>query len=152
MGAVYSIKLKKRVVLLEKTLLMLEEMKVLFKYLNMPVNEMLKRLSEKDYFTELSFLHKCCNDLMHGVDFPLAWKASLENSSHLYKSAETDKLLHLGQNLGASSTENQIKILDLQTEYFEEFLELAKSKYKKQGNTAIILSALTGCMIFIVII
>ena len=151
-GAVYSIKLKKRVDILEKTLLMLEEMKMLLKYLNVPVNEMLKKLCEKDYLSELSFLYECSFELQQNRDFPVAWRDSLENSSHLYKSAEIDRLLQLGQNLGASDAENQIKLLDLQTVYFEEYLDIAKNKYKKQGNTALTLSALAGCMIFIVII
>ena len=152
MGAAYSINIKKHIRILEKTLLMIEEMKVLLQYLNIPVNEIINTLCRKDYLKELEYLEKCRLYLCDGTDFPAAWKNSLHGTSHLYKSAEIERLLHLGQNLGVSNTDNQLKMLELQTNYFEEFLLQAKNKCKKYGNIAVTLGALTGCIIFIVII
>ena len=152
MGAVYSIKLKKRIIYLENTLMMLHEMKINIEYLNMPVCEMIYKMKSKDYFAKLEFLSECCKAVKEGRDFPEAWKTALEISNYYYKSEETDKLLHLGANLGTSDLENQIKILNIHTEYFENYLKKAKSTQQKYGNMIFGITSLAGCMIFIMAI
>ncbi len=151
MGTAYSIKLKKRISILENTLLLISEMKIQLEYLNMPVYEMIKQMKSKVYFGKLDFLNECCNLIESGFDFPIAWKKAITHS-HCYKRDETDKLLHLGENLGTSNLSNQINILNIHSEYFENFLIEAKAKQRKYGNISISVSALAGCMIFIMAI
>ncbi len=152
MGVIYSIKLKKRVSIVHETLIMLEEMKVLLQYLNIPVYEMLMQISNKDYLRDLDFIAECCRQMSAGTDFPMAWKDALKSTDQLYKTEEIEKLLQLGENLGTSNAENQLKFLNLQTTCFETFLKTAEDKNKKYSTTAITLSTLTGCMIFILIL
>ena len=131
---------------------MLEEMKIQLSYLNVPVYDLMMNLKDKDYFKELVYLRVCFEALKNGDDFPNAWKKSIETTFNLYKTQEKESLLQLGQNLGTSSIENQLQILNIQLEYFKDFLEISKSKYKKYGNTLTALGILSGCMIFILVI
>ena len=151
-GVICSTKLKKHIAVLEKTLVMLEEMKLQLNFLNVPIYELLSNISEKEYLKELSYLKECCENISKGADFPIEWKKALEKTSHLYKTEEIERLLQLGSNLGASSTENQLSILNMQTAYFGEFLENAKDKSRKYGNTFTVLGALSGCMVFLLVI
>lgn len=151
-GVISSTKLKTHITILEKTLIMLEEMKIQLNYLNVPIFDLLTNLSEKEYLKGLFYLKECHSDLEQGIDFPRAWKNSIENASHLYKTDEKERLLQLGCNLGASSTENQLNILDLQIVYFTEFLENAKNQSEKYGSTITALGVLSGCMVFILVI
>ena len=151
-GAIYSIKLKKRIVLLEKTIMMLEELKIQLQFLNLPVFEMLCKAQNKDYLSDLDYMFVCSEEMNCGNDFPSAWKISLGNSHLLYKREEKERLLQLGENLGVSNTESQINILNMQINCFTEFLEKAKYKNLKYGNMATLLGVLSGCMIFILVI
>ena len=125
---------------------------MLLQYLNIPVYEMLVQISRKDYLRDLCYISECCCFMSRGEDFPLAWQNALKSSGHLYKTDEKDKLLQLGTNLGTSDTQNQIRILDMQTKYFEAYLNAAVEKNKKYSSMTLTLSVLCGCMIFILII
>jgi stage III sporulation protein AB len=151
-GAAYSIKLKKHVTLLENTLLMLQDIKIQLQYLNMPLYELLLEIKTKKYFSEIKFIDECNKLIVSGVDFPDAWKNSVCTNPQYYKREEIYKLLHLGENLGSCNIENQLIIMDLHISYFHDFLEKAKSKQHKYGNMILILSVLSGCMIFIMVI
>lgn len=151
-GAAYSIKLKKRVILIEKTLVFFEEVKILLEFLNMPIYEMLNEINKKTYLKDLNFIALCCEKMKNATDFPLAWKEAVEDTSLLYKTAEREKLLQLGENLGKSSKENQLIILNLHTLYFQEYLENAKNTSKRYGNMATAIGVLSGCMVFILLI
>lgn len=131
---------------------MLEEMKILLQYLNIPVYEMLIQISDKEYLKELDYVQECITVMNCGTDFPLAWKRSVLSANQLYKREEIDKLLQLGENLGTSDAENQMKILNMQTSYFETFLKSAEEQSQKYSTASITLSVLFGCMIFILII
>ncbi len=132
---------------------MLEEMRMLLTYLNVPVYEMLVQISEKSYLCELSYIRECISLMREGADFPIAWKKVITSAAMpLYKREEIEKLLQLGENLGTSNTDNQIKILDMQISYFSLFLQRVQEENQKYSKTAVTLSALIGCMIFIIII
>ena len=147
-ATVYSSELKRRVIILSETSLMIYEMKIQLEYLNMPVYDMIDNLSKKDSLTEIDFLRQCRELLSQGKDFPLAWKTSVLNAMH-YKMNEKTVLLQLGSNLGTSNKENQIEMLQLHKIAFDEFIKTAKDKEAKYGKMSITLAALTGCMFFV---
>lgn len=148
----YSVKLKQRVDLLEKTKLMIEEMKIQLKFLNLPVYDILIKISQKDYLKKLTYISDCCSTISIGNDFHKSWQAAV-NSTHLpYKREEKERLLHLGLNLGTSDTENQLNILSLNSIYFDECISKAKLEEKKYGNMTTTLGLLIGCMIFILLL
>lgn len=132
--------------------MMFEEMKILLEYLNTPVYDLVNITRDKDYFRNLKFLHLCCNYLKKGEDFPDAWKNAIDESATMYMTQEKERLLQLGENLGTSNKEGQMKILNMQIVSFEDFLQKAKHKRKKYAGTAKALGVLSGCMIFILAI
>ena len=131
---------------------MLRDIKIQLQYLNMPLYEILSEMKSKSYFSEIVFIGECEKLIVSGEDFPDAWKKAISNNPQYYKRDEMYKLLHLGANLGSCNLENQLEIIDLHTEHFEFFLEKAKSKQQKYGNMTLLLSMLSGCMIFIMVI
>ena len=151
-GAVYFIKLKKRIVLLERTVLMIQEMRMQLEYLNLPVYELVNKIKSKGHLSELGFLYDCSELIEEGLDYPAAWKKSLENTVLYYTMTEKDKLLHLGLNLGTSNTENQINMLDMYSIYFNEYLSKAKVKEQKYASLTMTFAVLSGSIIFILII
>lgn len=149
MGVAYSVRLKRRVVILEKTRIMIEEMKIQLRYLNVPLYDMLKSMRKKEYLQKLSIIAESCDLIDKGSDFHTAWKYAVENTALPYKTDETDRLLHLGLNLGVSDAENQLRILALESEYFDQYISEAKLSEKKYGSLTTTLGILSGCMIFI---
>lgn len=131
---------------------MIEEMKILLQYLNMPLSEMFKSLDNKAHLKDLDFIGKCVSAMENGSDFPIAWKNSVFSTSVLYKTQEKERLLQLGLNLGAGDTESQLKILNVYSVYFQGFLEKAKQECKKNASTSAVLGFLSGFMIFILLI
>lgn len=152
MGVTYSINLKRRVILLETTKLMIEEMKIQLNYLNLPIYDILKNFEDKAYFDKLSFIVQCSHRIEKGDDFRMAWQNAINSSSLPYKIDEKERLLHLGMNLGISDTKNQLIILDLNSSYFDEYILKAKAYEKKYGNLVASLSTLFGCVIFILML
>ena len=152
MGVAYSDRIRKRVVLLEKTKLMIEEIKLQIKFLNLPVYDILKNLSEKDHLKTLKFVEESCKLIDKSVDFHIAWQETLKRTSLPYKREEMDKLLHIGLNLGTSDSENQLSMLSLNSEYFDEYIRKAKLEEKKYGKLSTTLGILSGCSVFILLI
>lgn len=138
-------------VLLERTLMMISEMKVRLKYLNMPVYDLISFISENKTIGKIDFLCRCSMLVSEGEDFPVAWKEALSCTSQ-YRREEKDDLLQLGLNLGTSNTENQIELLSVHKQNFEIFLKNARAKEQKYGKMSITLSTLFGCMLFITMI
>ena len=151
-GATYSINLKKRINLLENTVLMIEEMKIQLSYLNLPIYDILKTMKDKDYLKILSFIGASYHLMESGYDFNIAWQMAIEDTRLQYKREEKERLLHLGMNLGVSDTDNQLCILNLDKEYFLEYISKAKLKDKKYGNLTMSLGVLSGCMIFVLLL
>ena len=151
-GVAYSVKLKQRVDLLEKTKLMIEDMKIQLKFLNLPVYDILSNIANKDYLKKLTYIRDSCERLESGEDFRTAWQTAIKSTHLPYKREETEGLLHIGMNLGTSDTENQLSILSLNSGYFDECIAKAKLEEKKYGNLTATLGALAGCSIFILLL
>ena len=151
-GVAYSVKLKQRVDLLEKTKLMIEDMKIQLKFLNLPVYDILSNIANKDYLKKLTYIRDSCERLESGEDFRTAWQTAIKSTHLPYKREETEGLLHIGMNLGTSDAENQLSILSLNSGYFDECIAKAKLEDKKYGNLTAALGALAGCSIFILLL
>lgn len=151
-GVAYSVKLKQRVDLLEKTKLMIEDMKIQLKFLNLPLYDILSNINQKDYLKKLTFITDSCERIVGGEDFHMAWQRAIESTYLPYKREESERLLHIGQNLGTSDAGNQLSMLSLNSEYFDECILKAKLEEKKYGNLTATLGALSGCTIFILLL
>ncbi|MGN0485616.1 MAG: stage III sporulation protein AB [Acutalibacteraceae bacterium] len=152
MGVSYSHKLKKRSVMLENTGLMIDQMKIRLEYLSLPINELVSDLASTQLGRELPFLLRCQESMTGGDDFPEAWQSALEKEALPYSAEEKEKLLQLGSNLGTSDLKGQLSLMEIYSDFFSEYTQIAKSKEKKYGNTAVVLGTLIGSMFFIILI
>lgn len=131
---------------------MIEDIKIQLKFLNLPVYDILRLISDKDYLKKLLYISDCHTMISSGEDFHKAWQRAIKDTRLPYKREEIERLLHLGQNLGVSDLENQLSILTINSEYFDEYIAKAKLEEKKYGNLTATLGALSGCMIFILLL
>lgn len=152
LGATYAHKLKDRILILEKTLHLIKHIRAETEYLNLPLQEILSKLSDSDELKELDYINYTCSFIAQGEDFPVAWRKAIGSSTLDYKTDEVDKLLQLGEKSGTSDIKNQISMLGLYEEYFSEYISQAKSRYNKQAKTATGTGILVGCMLFILLI
>ena len=151
-GVVYAHKLKNRISLLDKTRNMISQIKTETEYLHLPINDIIDKLSASSQTSELDYISDCNKLIKDGLDFPVAWKTALHESSLDYMIDEKDKLLQLGENFGTSDMNNQLLLLSAYDKYFEEFLIRAKEEYNKRARTASLMGILLGCMLFIMLI
>ena len=138
--------------MLEKTRLMIEDIKIQLKFLNLPVYDILINISQKDYLKKLTYINDSCKLISVGNDFHNSWQTAINGTYLPYKRDEKERLLHIGLNLGVSDTENQLSMLSLNCVYFDECISKAKSEEKKYGNMTTTLGLLAGCMIFILLL
>ncbi|MCM1392734.1 MAG: stage III sporulation protein AB [Ruminococcus sp.] len=150
-GIHLSLHLKRRTSLLEKTVLMLESMKLDFEYLALPLDEMIYKYSDSQPYLSINFIHECCRKLRSGLDFPSAWSGSVKTTS-LYTSEEKDKLLQLGSILGTSDCGGQISMLEMYIGYFNQFLKNARSKSENYSGMCVYLGVFCGIGMFVLLI
>ena len=149
---VYAHRLKSRIALLEKTLRLINKLKVGTEFLGLSAYEILKSISDSEQLPELDYIDTTKALISKGADFPVAWKKALKDSSQEYTSEEKDMLLNLGENLGTSDIKNQVAMLEMYEKSFCEYINTAKSRYSKQAKTVSLSTALVGCMLFISLI
>ena len=150
-ATVYSADLKKRVMLLSSTIIMISQIKIQLEYLNMPVCDIIRKLCTNNSVANIEFLSACDKLISSGVDFPVAWESSVVQATN-YKTDEKRELLQLGANLGTSNKENQIEIIHTHKKAFELFESKAKEKEQRYAKLSVALAALIGCMFFITVI
>lgn len=151
-GVNYARELKDRTKLIESTLLMIKQIKIEIEFLNLPLFEMVQKISKSDSFKSLDYLSNCCCLIKEGIDFPLAWNRAIKESLEKYNRSEKDKLLLLGESLGSTDISSQISMLNVYESYFLQEATLAKEKEKKYASLYITLGVLFGSMMFIIII
>lgn len=152
LGLTCAHNLSVRSTLLEKTKILIQQMIIETNYLNLPLYELLLKLNNLSQFKEFDFIVLCFEYIEAGFDFPIAWKKAIENSALKYKSAEKEKLLLLGEQIGKTDLDGTIKILKMYELYFDEFSKTAKTNFDKYGRLSVVTGALVGCMLFISII
>ncbi len=152
LGVDYAHNLKRRVTLFEETKLLIGHMKIEIEFLQLPVYDLLCKISISGQYKDFDFISECCELVKRGTDFPAAWKTAVDNSSMKYKTQEKSKLLLLGENLGKSDLKGQLTHLDIYYSYFDEFAKQAKNKMKKYAGLTPTLGFLSGFMLFILLI
>ncbi len=152
LGSSMSFYLKKRITLLQKTKMMIDEMKIQIEYLHLPLCDLVTYFEKNEIYSALCFLTECRKHIENGVDFPVAWNTAVTNSRCNYSSGEKEKLCELSRVLGSSDTKGQISILKLYSENFENFSLGAIEIYKKYSNLIIVCSVFLGSMIFVLLI
>ncbi len=151
-GVNYAHELRQRVKLIDKTVMLIKQIKIEIEFLHLPVFEMVEKISSSDSFDFLDYLDNCRRLILSGMDFPLAWEKAIKETNLKYTKTEKDKLLLLGESLGASDIQSQLSILNVYESFFCDCVTQARAKEKKYANLYITLGVLFGSMMFIIII
>ena len=88
-SVMFSLRLRKRAEILDKTYSLLNEIKILMEYCCLPVNELIDTVFEKDCY-QRTFISQCKKQLSEGDDFPVAWSDAVK-CSDIYKKEEKNK-------------------------------------------------------------
>ena len=147
-----STRLKKRTSYLADIVNLLESLCVELEYSMSDLPVIVKRLSESQMCSCVSFLKKCVLLFESGTDFPVAWSISVKENTPLLNENERDKLLKFGLSLGTTDIDGQKKLINLFSGYFDTFLKQAKSCEEKFYGIYILSGALAGFGLFILIV
>lgn len=149
-GMRISLSLKKRVRILEETVVFLNALSSEIKFSKNNIIKILSDLSSYKSLNNLLYLD-CFASVTEYADFRNMWIAALKSFPY-YKREEKEKMLQLGNQLGVTDTDNQINTIKLFIVFFENYLNVAKAEYEKYGKTASLFGLFTGASAFILLI
>ena len=117
-------------------------------YLESSVAEIIHSFTLNEKSKNIPFLEKC-DLMMRDLDFPIAWEEALRGEKIYLSQADLILLRDFGNMIGRSDQSSQIKMLRYIIRGFENSLEDAKEKERKNTRLYIILG-ISAALIFIV--
>ena len=153
-GVYFSSLEKQRVGALKNILTMLSLAETQLRYLNIPVAELMKNLSENPAVSGLRFIGRCSDMLENGAAFSLAWKNSIEEDCSLEKLLpETyESLVMLGGEIGSTDLEGQLSSCGYYKQIFTAALSEREEKCRRSSKLCPPLGLLLGITAAIMII
>ncbi len=145
-----SLLLKKRVSVLEDTLVLLKSLITEIEFSKTNLIKILSAFSEEQSMKNLLFLKKFEHTDIYS-DFHSIWKEGIISFVY-YKSEEKEKLLQLGTFLGTTDSYNQISTLSLYLTFFEKFHSNALAEYEKYGKISSLFGMFIGASVFVLLI
>ena len=149
-SVMFSLRLRKRAEILDKTYSLLNKIKILMEYCCLPVNELIDTVFEKGCY-QRTFISQCKKQLSEGDDFPVAWSDAVK-CSDIYKKEEKQKLIQLGSFLGTSDLESQLTVIQIYIADFDVFRKEAQEKSKKYADTSIFVGAFCALGLFVMMV
>lgn len=116
------------------------------RYMNAPVCDLLKVLSENPSLSQLGFI-KCARErVCFGEAFPDAWRESIETETEMCRmlAGSVRHLVALGADLGSTDLEGQLSCCGYYREIFRKELELQEEKSKRYSKLFPPLGLLAG--------
>ncbi len=118
-----------------------------------PVRDILMDQREAEYVVLDPFLNTLC--LCEDESFGHSWCESLKvfnAEKKLFSAEEMKLLLSFGKNFGYGDADEQMELIQITTEYFEEFEKSAAIEASKQGKLRLMLPIYAGMVVCILII
>lgn len=146
--------LNKRVIFLEKNLLLIDKIQTFIRYNHTPTNQIINELYNDENLKYLVYIEKCNKTLNKTNDFPKAWKNSIEQSkSELNIDVKDINILKsIGDVLGSVDVEGQLNDFKLKENLIKQNLKEAvsiKNNYSKMYRS---LGILCGVGIAIILV
>lgn len=132
-GFAASAALRRQVVFCDTLRLFLEELGILMRWNGDTLPVLLGDLADKQTYTPLTFLKNVIPQLEKGIVFSEAWKAAIQSMRRLPEELRR-LLLSLGESLGTSDLEGQMKTLAQHQQQLSRICQSAAEQYHKKGK------------------
>ena len=152
MGMSISLRLKRRRDFLDETVLFLSSVALEIEFINLPVFDILEKISLSSNCKTLDFIPQCVSSFREGEDFSVAWSKAVAASCLPLKKDEREKLESLGQFIGTSDAQGQKSILSLYKDTFSVYGKKAAEAYDRYARMCVTVSCIIGMGIFILIV
>lgn len=126
------------------------ELEVSHYSLSFPV--LIEEASKESSARVLGFIPLCADKIKSGVDFPKAWKQSIEQKPPPLLKKEMEMLSDFGTLFSSCDKEGVLKLLDFYKKSFEVSFAEAKGARKKYAKICVFSGLFVGGIIFITLI
>ncbi|MEG0571239.1 MAG: stage III sporulation protein AB [Oscillospiraceae bacterium] len=153
-GIIKSKRYDMRVKELEICSLMCQKIITLLSYESTPTVHIISYLAKTQSLHKLTFLAECETLLNQGVEFPTAWKNSLEKEMQTMCLNKSDLSLigQLSEVIGACDAQGQINTIKMYQAMFEQNCCEAAKAYQTKGKLCRSLGVLSGIAMSIMFI
>lgn len=153
-GNFIALRLKKRAEILRKLIVAITAMKTEIKFSRKPPLQILKELSGRSGFKDLSFFGGVVKAYGTERDFVSAWSKALngDSSVSLLTGEDREILSSLGAQLGTTDTSGQMKICELHLSMLQSNLKTAEEISAKYGKLCSQIGLFAGCAIGILLL
>lgn len=153
-GRFFAFRHVRKAELVADMMLMISVIKTRLSYDCLPVPELLRVLCATEKLTNLRFISECAVKVESGESFPSAWKNAVESDSELCRLLGNCKtyLVQLGEDIGATDVEGQLRCCEYYEQFFGKELELREENQKKYSKLYPSLGAMLGIAAVIIII
>lgn len=149
-GIYASLRLQRRVRMLEKLILLSRELSVQIRYQALPIPVLLYNMSQREDFAELDFLYKTVEETGENGDFHICWEKYAAEIPFL-KTCDKEIILSVGRNLGNSDIDGQTAMFEMTVNMLTEYLAEANEEYTRKGKMCRSVGALVGIGIAVVV-
>lgn len=145
---------KKRVLMLEKTEVMITFIRDEIDFRALPVNELIYLLSQKETLKQLAFIDECYKFLSLGCDFPQAWNNSLNSRKNIafLKKKDIELLKSFGENFGVTDSAGQLSNCTIYLDLLKSNINEALKEKDRYSGISTAIGFLAGLGIMIVFI
>ena len=147
-----SLRLKKRVSLLEETVSFIVNLRLELQFRADNLYSLFSSLSALASCRSLGFITESKEKLKTDDSFSSVWRETVKGSALPYRADEKEKLISMADFLGTSDKETQSELLNLYEEYFMMFLKKAEIENEKYSKLCVMLGFVSGMGVFIMVV
>ena len=147
-----SLRLKKRVSLLEETVSFIVNLRLELQFRADNLYSLLSSLSALASCRSLGFITESKEKLKTDDSFSSVWRETVKGSALPYRADEKEKLISMADFLGTSDKETQSELLNLYEKYFMTFLKKAEIENEKYSKLCVMLGFVSGMGVFIMVV
>lgn len=150
-GLQRSFELKNIVIRSRQICRLISRISEMIRYSGADVYEIINSCSDNESFSELTFISKLPDRYVLGCDFHILWRSAVSGQAEL-TTEEVNLLDSVGDLLGTTDIEGQIKGFALLEKEADELYSAVTENYRQKGRFYRSLGALIGVFIGIIIV
>jgi stage III sporulation protein AB len=146
-----SEKFNKRVIMLEKCIVMISAINTEIEFLLKPSSEIITYLASRKDLAELKFISDCNKNILDGADVRSAWQDSVRKEENVINLKKNDIVIlsSFGEMFGSTGCEGQCANCKLYVEKLQSSLNDARQARDKYSKLFSLTGLLTGLYLII---